>query len=81
MHDHDGKPLVPLPPVEVVVVKVELDAETREFYNAVEEQSRLRVAELVAGASTDAVSPLPPPPGPGHTFFSILTECSDANGL
>ena len=48
MQDKNGNSLVPLPPVVINVVKVKLDDETRELYDAVEEESRSLVQDLVA---------------------------------
>jgi SWI/SNF-related matrix-associated actin-dependent regulator of chromatin subfamily A3 len=47
MQDKNGNSLVPLPPVVINVVKVKLDDKTREFYDAVEEESRGLVQDLV----------------------------------
>ncbi|KAI0675019.1 SNF2 family N-terminal domain-containing protein [Trametes maxima] len=47
MQDKDGKPLVPLPPVEITVVPVTLTAEARELYDAVEQLSKERVGNLL----------------------------------
>lgn len=46
MQDKNGQPLVPLPPVTVITVKVSLDGATREFYDAVERESAARVNEF-----------------------------------
>jgi SWI/SNF-related matrix-associated actin-dependent regulator of chromatin subfamily A3 len=46
MQDKTGKPLIPLPPVTVITVKVPLDEATREFYDAVEQESAARVNEF-----------------------------------
>lgn len=46
MQDKNGQPLVPLPPVTVITVKVPLDEATREFYDAVERESAARVNEF-----------------------------------
>ncbi|KAI5123845.1 hypothetical protein M0805_005664 [Coniferiporia weirii] len=40
MHDSDGKPLVPLPGVEMITIPVQLDPKTRELYDAVEDLSQ-----------------------------------------
>jgi SWI/SNF-related matrix-associated actin-dependent regulator of chromatin subfamily A3 len=46
MQNKNGQPLVPLPPVTVITVKVPLDVVTREFYDAVERESAARVNEF-----------------------------------
>lgn len=57
MQDKDGRPLVPLPPVNVVTVKVPLDETTREFYDAIERESAARVHEFfLRGADPANVS-------------------------
>ncbi|VDB95911.1 unnamed protein product [Peniophora sp. CBMAI 1063] len=43
MQDADGNPLVPLPPVEMTVVRVTLHPDARELYDRVEEISRDRI--------------------------------------
>ncbi|OJT07139.1 Helicase-like transcription factor [Trametes pubescens] len=52
MQDKDGKPLVPLPPVEMTVVPVALTPKAREMYDAVEELSKQRVGNLLAQHGT-----------------------------
>ncbi|KAL1942554.1 hypothetical protein VTO73DRAFT_6156 [Trametes versicolor] len=52
MQDKDGKPLVPLPPVEMTVVPVALTPKAREMYDAVEELSKQRVGSLLAQHGT-----------------------------
>ncbi|KAI0633366.1 SNF2 family N-terminal domain-containing protein [Trametes polyzona] len=47
MQDKDGKPLVPLPPVEVTIVPVTLPPKARELYDAVEQLSKERVGNLL----------------------------------
>jgi len=60
MQDKNGKPLVPLPPVTVITVKVPLDEATREFYDAVERESAARVYEFfLRGADPANVSRKP----------------------
>jgi SWI/SNF-related matrix-associated actin-dependent regulator of chromatin subfamily A3 len=56
MQDETGKPLVPLPPVEMIVVRVTLDDETRKTYNAIEAESRRRFNEYMSGTSQDSVA-------------------------
>ena len=57
MLDKNGQPLVPLPPVTVITVKVPLDVATREFYDAVERESAARVNEFfLRGADPANVS-------------------------
>ncbi|KZO90728.1 hypothetical protein CALVIDRAFT_568793 [Calocera viscosa TUFC12733] len=56
MQDENGKPLVPLPPVEVVVVRVTLDDSTREVYDAIEAESRRRLDEYVTGRAADTIA-------------------------
>lgn len=57
MQDKNGQPLVPLPPVTVINVKVPLDVATREFYDAVERESAARVNEFfLRGADPANVS-------------------------
>ena len=48
MQDKDGNALVPLPPVVINVVRVQLDEATREVYNAVERESRQLVQTFYA---------------------------------
>lgn len=56
MQDKDGNHLVSLPPVVINVVKVELDPETREFYDAVEQESRKVLHDFIAsGGNRDQV--------------------------
>jgi len=60
MQDKDGRPLVPLPPVNVITVKVPLDEATREFYDAIERESAARVHEFfLRGADPANVSRTP----------------------
>ncbi|KAL1660706.1 SNF2 family N-terminal domain-containing protein [Schizophyllum commune] len=47
MQDSEGNSLVPLPPVDVTVVPVALDPETRKIYDEVEELSRQHVESLM----------------------------------
>ncbi|KAI9067101.1 hypothetical protein FKP32DRAFT_1588914 [Trametes sanguinea] len=47
MQDKDGKPLVPLPPVEMTVMRVTLSPRERELYDAVEQLSKQRVGNLI----------------------------------
>ncbi|KAH8828492.1 SNF2 family N-terminal domain-containing protein [Flagelloscypha sp. PMI_526] len=47
MQDKNGNPLVPLPPVEQIVVPVTLSAEARDLYDQVEEISGQRVESLL----------------------------------
>ncbi|KAF7967470.1 hypothetical protein HWV62_34115 [Athelia sp. TMB] len=47
MQDADGNHLVPLPPVEVIVVPVTLDDAARELYDAVEQVSKERVERMM----------------------------------
>ncbi|EJU03956.1 hypothetical protein DACRYDRAFT_87309 [Dacryopinax primogenitus] len=56
MQDENGKPLVPVPPVEMIVVRVTLDDETRKVYDAIEAESRRRFDESLAMNSGDAVA-------------------------
>ena len=57
MRDKDGQPLVPLPPVTIITVKIPLDEATREFYDAVERESAARVHEFfLRGADPANVS-------------------------
>lgn len=48
MQDKKGNALVPLPPVSINVVRVQLDDKTREFYDSVERVSRRLVQQLVS---------------------------------
>ncbi|KAH8108075.1 SNF2 family N-terminal domain-containing protein [Cristinia sonorae] len=48
MQDSEGKPLVPLPPVEITLVPVTLDPKARELYDAIEELSQQRFDNLVS---------------------------------
>jgi hypothetical protein len=54
MQDKDGKALVPLPPVTFNVVKVQLDEDTRKFYDLVESQVRILVQEYVANGGRES---------------------------
>ena len=54
MQDKNGQPLVPLPPVTVITVKVPLDEATREFYDAVERESAARVNEFFSRGADPA---------------------------
>ncbi|TCD63046.1 hypothetical protein EIP91_006059 [Steccherinum ochraceum] len=47
MQDSEGKPLVPLPPVEMTLIPVTLDPAARELYDAIEEQTQLRFDSLM----------------------------------
>ncbi|TBU43646.1 SNF2 family N-terminal domain-containing protein [Dichomitus squalens] len=47
MQDKDGKPLVPLPPVEITMIPVTLTPQAREMYDAVEQLSKERVGSLL----------------------------------
>ncbi|KIP02391.1 hypothetical protein PHLGIDRAFT_297330 [Phlebiopsis gigantea 11061_1 CR5-6] len=47
MQDSEGNHLVPLPPVDITVVKVTLTDEARELYDAVDEISKERVGRLI----------------------------------
>ncbi|THV02370.1 hypothetical protein K435DRAFT_963104 [Dendrothele bispora CBS 962.96] len=47
MQDSSGRPLVPLPPVEMVLVPVALSKEARELYEKVEELSQQRFQNLL----------------------------------
>ncbi|KZT67187.1 hypothetical protein DAEQUDRAFT_407067 [Daedalea quercina L-15889] len=47
MQDKDGKPLVPLPPVDITVMPVTITGKARELYDAVEELSSDRINNLV----------------------------------
>ncbi|KAI0035861.1 SNF2 family N-terminal domain-containing protein [Vararia minispora EC-137] len=47
MQDSDGKPLVPLPPVDVTVVPVALHDEARQLYDQIEELSKARIEEFM----------------------------------
>ncbi|PVF99077.1 hypothetical protein CPB86DRAFT_784078 [Serendipita vermifera] len=68
MQDKDGKALVPLPPVTFNVVKVQLDDETRNFYDLVESQVRTLVQEYVTHGGRDDQMP------PGVNVLSMLTR-------
>lgn len=48
MQDKDGNALVPLPPVVINVVRVQLDDATREIYDAIEQESRYLVQNFYA---------------------------------
>ncbi|KAJ7217931.1 SNF2 family N-terminal domain-containing protein [Mycena pura] len=56
MQDADGNPLVPLPPVEMIIVPVALSDEARALYDKVEQLSRNRVAAYMKNNSTLAQS-------------------------
>jgi SWI/SNF-related matrix-associated actin-dependent regulator of chromatin subfamily A3 len=57
MQDKNGQPIVPLPPVTVITVKVPLDGATRELYDAVQCESAARVNEFfLRGADPANVS-------------------------
>ncbi|KZT56200.1 hypothetical protein CALCODRAFT_497639 [Calocera cornea HHB12733] len=56
MQDEHGNPLVPLPPVEVVIVRVTLDDQTRKVYDAIEAESRRRFSEYLTGSNADPVA-------------------------
>ncbi|PIL34185.1 transcription factor [Ganoderma sinense ZZ0214-1] len=47
MQDKDGKPLVPLPPVEMTMIPVTLTPQAREMYDIVEELTKERVGSLL----------------------------------
>lgn len=47
MQDSEGRSLVPLPPVDVTVIPVTLDEETRKVYDEVEELSRRHVESFM----------------------------------
>jgi len=40
MQDKNGRPLIPLPPVVINVVRVQLDEKSRQIYDDVERESR-----------------------------------------
>jgi hypothetical protein len=48
MQDKTGQPLIPLPPVVINVVRVQLDEKSREIYDAVESESRELVHNFYA---------------------------------
>ncbi|KAF9222676.1 hypothetical protein BS17DRAFT_708165 [Gyrodon lividus] len=48
MQDSDGKPLVPLPPVDVTLIPVTLSDEARALYDAVEAISQQRVERIMS---------------------------------
>jgi len=57
MQNKNGEPLVPLPPVTDITVRVSLDKATHEFYDAVERESAARVSEFfLRGADPANVS-------------------------
>ncbi|KAJ7497414.1 P-loop containing nucleoside triphosphate hydrolase protein [Mycena latifolia] len=56
MQDADGKSLVPLPPVEMIIVPVALSAEARVMYDEVEQLSKNRVEAYMRSTSTLAQS-------------------------
>lgn len=58
MRDKKGQPLVQLPPVEIITVKVQLDEEARVFYDAVEAEARQRVEEYMRTAAVSPHEPL-----------------------
>ncbi|KAG8837816.1 hypothetical protein FRC18_007854 [Serendipita sp. 400] len=68
MQDKDGKALVPLPPVTFHVVPIQLDEETREFYEAVEEEARGLVQEFVGRGGIRSEMPT------GVNVLSMLTR-------
>jgi len=75
MQDKNGKPLIPLPPVVVNIVRVQLDEKTREIYDAVESESRELVHNFYAnGGHRDDVHLLPFPTS------VMLNLCTDAYG-
>ncbi|TFY52347.1 hypothetical protein EVJ58_g10068 [Rhodofomes roseus] len=47
MQDKDGKPLVPLPPLDITVMPVTITGKARDLYDAVEELSGDRINNLV----------------------------------
>ncbi|KAL4074195.1 SNF2 family N-terminal domain-containing protein [Scleroderma citrinum] len=47
MQDNDGNPLVPLPPVDITLVRVTLHEEARALYDAVEAVSHQRVENMM----------------------------------
>ncbi|KAJ7251551.1 SNF2 family N-terminal domain-containing protein [Mycena haematopus] len=56
MQDADGNSLVPLPPVEMIIVPVTLSDEARAMYDEVEHLSKTRVEAYMRGNSTLAQS-------------------------
>ncbi|KAJ6500012.1 SNF2 family N-terminal domain-containing protein [Mycena vitilis] len=52
MQDADGNPLVPLPPVEMIIVPVALSVEARAMYDEVEQLSKNRVEACMRSNST-----------------------------
>ncbi|KAL5507134.1 ARC19 [Sanghuangporus vaninii] len=47
MHGSDGKPLVPLPGIEMITIPVKLDPSTRELYDKIEDLSKQRFQNLM----------------------------------
>ncbi|KAL5485063.1 ARC19 [Sanghuangporus weigelae] len=47
MHGTDGKPLVPLPGIEMITIPVTLDPSTRELYDKIEDLSKQRFQNLM----------------------------------
>ncbi|CAA7259081.1 unnamed protein product [Cyclocybe aegerita] len=56
MQDKDGKPLIPLPAVEMIKVPVALSEEARTLYDEVEQVSKQRVENLMSGGMTAAMN-------------------------
>ncbi|KIY50140.1 hypothetical protein FISHEDRAFT_71758 [Fistulina hepatica ATCC 64428] len=57
MQDLDGKPLVPLPPVEMILIPVTLYDDTRELYDKVEKLSKIKLESFMqAGSHTSMAS-------------------------
>ncbi|KAJ3514328.1 hypothetical protein NLJ89_g2437 [Agrocybe chaxingu] len=56
MEDKDGKPLIPLPAVEMIKVPVTLSEEARTLYDEVEQVSKQRVENLMSGGMTAAIN-------------------------
>ncbi|KLO20367.1 hypothetical protein SCHPADRAFT_897662 [Schizopora paradoxa] len=48
MQDSNGNHLVPLPPVEITMIPVQLDDKTRELYDTIEQLSKERVESFMA---------------------------------
>lgn len=68
MQDKEGKALVPLPPVVINVVRVQLDDATRELYDAVESESRDLVHTFYANGGHRDELPV------GVNVLSMLTR-------
>ncbi|KAG8935555.1 hypothetical protein FRC02_007699 [Tulasnella sp. 418] len=61
MQDRDGKPLVPLPPVDVTIVRVTLSEKEKELYDTVFAETQKRFAEFVRTNSVRGGAPVQAP--------------------